>query len=239
MTLLLSNFFRKFLNGSLRFGQTLLPQQCLLCAGASGDALLCKACTDNLPWLPDPHCAVCAQPIPQPGICGACLKKPPRFDDVQAAFAYAFPADALIQAYKYGGNLAIARIAADALLRKITPARCDLIMPAPLARKRLIERGFNQALEIGRLVSRATGIPLMVDACRKIADTPPQASLPWDARAKNLRGVFACDHSLDGKSVAVIDDVLTSGATLNELARCLKRAGAERVTGWIVARVAH
>jgi ComF family protein len=177
---------------ALKFGRTLLPQQCLLCAGASGDALLCTACTH-----------------------------------------------ALIQAYKYGGNLAIAHIAARALLQTITPAHCDLIVPTPLARKRLIERGFNQALEVGRLVSRATGIPLLADACRKITDTPPQASLPWDARAKNLRGAFACDHSLDGKSVAVIDDVLTSGATLNELARCLKRAGAERVTGWIVARVAH
>jgi ComF family protein len=239
MTHSLSNFVRKFLNSSLKFGRTLLPQQCLLCAGASGDALLCTACTHDLPWLPDPHCTICARPIPQPGVCGSCLKKPPRFDRVEAAFAYAFPADALIQAYKYGGNLAIAHIAARALLQTITPAHCDLIVPTPLARKRLIERGFNQALEVGRLVSHATGIPLLADACRKITDTPPQASLPWDARAKNLRGAFACDHSLDGKSVAVIDDVLTSGATLNELARCLKRAGAERVTGWIVARVAH
>src|SRR5574341_553019 len=106
----------------------------------------------------------------------------------------------------------------------------------PLARGRLAERGFNQALEIARVVAARTGIALLRDAARKVADTPPQAALPWKKRAKNVRGAFACDADLTGRRIAVVDDVLTTGATLDELARVLRKAGAAGVTGWVVAR---
>jgi len=105
-----------------------------------------------------------------------------------------------------------------------------------LARGRLAERGFNQALEIARIVSARTGIPLLPLACRKVVDTPPQATLPWKDRAKNVRRAFVCDADLRGKRIAVVDDVLTTGATLGEVARVLRKAGAAEVAGWVVAR---
>ena len=154
-----------------------------------------------------------------------------------AAFSYAFPLDKLIQALKYGENLAVVAVLAQALAARITaiPAP-DLIAPMPLSRERLRERGFNQALEIAKHLSRATGAPLAADLCRRVRNTPPQAGLPLKARVKNMRGAFSCDADLAGKSIAVVDDVLTSGATLNELAKTLRRRGAARISGWVVAR---
>jgi ComF family protein len=106
----------------------------------------------------------------------------------------------------------------------------------PLAPARLRERGFNQALEIARVVSRTTGVKLATAACRRVLDSAPQAALPWRERAKNIRGAFVCDIDLTGMRVAVIDDVLTTGSTLNELARNLRKKGAIEIQGWVVAR---
>ena len=224
-----------FLNNSLIFAHRALPQSCLLCSAASGDAVLCAACDADLPRLPQARCAVCALPIASGRVCGACLDHPPRFDDVTAVFAYRFPVDALVHAFKYGGNLAVGSMLGRALGAAVTE-RVDLIIPMPLARKRLRERGFNQARELARSVGRLTGIPVAADICRKVIETQAQAALPWDERAKNVRGAFVCDADLSHKKVAVIDDVMTTGATLNELARNLRRAGAVEVSGWIVAR---
>jgi ComF family protein len=188
-----------------------------------------------LPWLPSRCCEVCAVPLTSGRICGACLDRPPRFERVEAVFCYDYPLDSLIHAYKYGGRLALAHFMGLALARRVT-RDVDVIVPMPLARGRLAERGFNQALEIARVVATRTGIALLPDACRKVADTVPQAGLPWKERAKNVRRMFVCDADVEGRRVAVLDDVLTTGATLNELARVLLRAGAMSVRGWIVAR---
>jgi ComF family protein len=169
-------------------------------------------------------------------VCGACLDRPPRFHAVSAAFVYGFPVDALVHALKYGGNLAVARILGEALGRTVASERVDLIVPMPLSMQRLRVRGFNQAHEIARSVGRATGIPVAFDLCRKVIDTAAQAALPWKERARNVRGAFVCDADLNERSVAVVDDVMTTGATLDELAKNLRRAGAGEVRGWIVAR---
>lgn len=178
---------------------------------------------------------VCALPLPDGTLCGACLAQPPRYDSTIAVFAYGFPVDALIQRYKYGGQLAIAPLFTGFLSSAVAePA--DLIIPMPLSPQRLRERGFNQSLEIARGVGCLTGIPVVADACRKIVETQPQAALPWKERAKNIRGAFVCDADLRGARVAVVDDVMTSGATVNELARNLRRAGAAHISAWVVAR---
>jgi predicted amidophosphoribosyltransferase len=106
----------------------------------------------------------------------------------------------------------------------------------PLARARLAGRGFNQAMEISRRVAAEFGLDITVDACQRTREGTPQASLPWKHRATNIRNAFACDVDVEGKSIAVVDDVLTTGATLNELALTLKRRGAREVIGWIAAR---
>jgi predicted amidophosphoribosyltransferase len=106
----------------------------------------------------------------------------------------------------------------------------------PLSDARLRERGFNQSQEIARHIAKRCGIALIADACRKTRETPPQAALPWKARAKNVRNAFVCDADFTGRHVGVVDDVMTTGATLNELAKKFKQRGAARVTGIIVAR---
>src|SRR5208282_160046 len=222
-TVRLSNWMALILNSCS------LPQQCLLCAGSSRRAL-CDACYALLPWLPRAHCPQCALPTTNGALCGKCLQHPPHFDRVIAACVYAYPLTELICSYKHQGTLALAPLLAQAITVKTDgDGAADLLVPLPLSRERLRERGFNQALEISRVISRATRIPLVNHACRRVRDSVPQAALPWNERRKNIRGVFACDADLTGKRVAVIDDVLTTGATLNEIAKTLKRAGAAEV----------
>jgi ComF family protein len=233
-----SNFKPRFLNICIKNIQSLLPQSCLLCAARCGHMLLCAACAEQLPRLPASRCAVCAVPVAG-AVCGTCLAHPPRYDEVTAVFSYVHPLDALVQAFKYGGNLALAALLGDALGRTaaaLAAPRPDLLIPMPLTPRRLRERGFNQALELARRVSAVTGIPVAAAICRKVVETQPQAALPWRERAKNVRGAYVCDADLQGRKVAVIDDVMTTGATLNELAKNLKLAGAARVSGWMVAR---
>jgi ComF family protein len=231
----LSNLAAAILNGCLEFVHSRWPQACLLCGAGGGEGMLCVACREDLPWLPSQRCVTCAVPLTSGTVCGGCLDQPPRFDRVQAVFAYRYPVAGLIHACKYGGRLALAGLLGGELARHVT-RNVDAIVPMPLARRRLAERGFNQALEIARPIARRTRIPLLRNACRKIVDTEPQAALPWQERARNIRRAFACDADLRGKRVAVVDDVLTTGATLNELARVLRRAGAVEVVGWVVAR---
>jgi ComF family protein len=212
-----------------------VPQSCQLCGAASGARPLCAACLEELPWLPRGRCEVCAVTLSTGRVCGACLEQPPRFEKVEAVFAYRYPVDSLIRAYKYHGRLALARVLGELLAAAVAPG-VDVIVPTPLAPGRLAERGYNQALEIARVIAGATGVRLAPDACRKTVDTPPQATLPWKERARNVRRTFVCDAELDGACVAVVDDVMTTGSTLNELARVLRKAGAASVRGWVVAR---
>lgn len=237
MTAALSNKSRRLIDCCSFFLQGLLPQRCLLCAAPAPQRPLCDACRADLPRLPDAHCPQCATPGPQGGeLCGACIAAPPAFSSVAAPYAYAWPLAELVQQFKYAGNLALTRLLADALCGAVDATRADLIVPMPLAPARLRARGFNQALELARRASRATGVALAAMACRRVADGVPQAQLPWRERAKNVRGAFVCDLPLDGLRVAVVDDVLTTGASLDELARTLRKCGAREVHGWVIAR---
>jgi ComF family protein len=141
-----------------------------------------------------------------------------------------------VQALKYGGDLVVARVLGEALAKEVAAEGVDVIIPMPLSAQRLRERGFNQALEIARFVSRATGIPIATDACRRVLDTAAQAALPWNARARNVRGAFICDADLRDRTVAIVDDVMTTGATLDELAKNIRHAGAREIRAWVVAR---
>ena len=216
--------------------RTTLPQACALCASPAGTALICAACENSLLHLTQ-ACPGCALPSLHGGWCGQCLSHPPAFDRSDAAFVYAFPLDRLVQTFKYHGALAYADWFARAMLdRRSTPAVGDALIPVPLGRNRQRERGFNQALEIAKPLSRWTGIPLLADVATRVRETPPQASLPWTERARNVRGAFSCKSALNGRRVIVIDDVMTTGASLDEFAGTLKRAGALSVENWLVAR---
>lgn len=154
-----------------------------------------------------------------------------------AAWRYAYPVDRLVQALKFHGRLAIASFFADALASLVEPADVvDVVIPMPLHPSRLTERGFNQAAEIARHLTRRLGTRLAFQGASRIRRTLPQANLPLDERSRNVRGAFACTLDLTDARVAVVDDVMTTGATLGELAKVLKRAGAARVENWVVAR---
>lgn len=211
-------------------------KRCLLC-GASGNDDLCTACRNGLPYLPFDRCPVCALPTAGRLVCGACLAYPPAFTHTVAAVSYAFPIDAMIHSLKYRANLAMAPILADLLAAQIDQVIFpDFIVPMPLHPARLRKRGFNQALEIARHVAKKTRIPLLPDACKRIKNTATQTGLPWKERASNISGAFACKMDLTEKRIAVLDDVMTTGTTLNELARLLRKYGAMEVSGWVVAR---
>jgi ComF family protein len=240
---LLSNFLGSALDsvrrGALDAARRALPQRCELCAAPSGALLLCSACLRSLPRLGS-TCPVCALPTPGGEVCGRCLAHPPPFAATLAAFAYAFPVDRLMHAFKYHGRLALAEWAADAILaergRRRLAVLPDCLVALPLSRERQRERGYNQAYEIARAVARRLRAPLLRNGIRRDRASPPQAALPWSERARNVRGAFACELDLTGITVAGVDDVMTTGASLAEFAKTLKAAGATRVENWIVAR---
>ena len=221
-----------------------LPQACTLCAAPAGIDLVCDDCHRSLARIDGP-CPRCALPLAAGAgaRCLNCLASDYTFDATDAAFAYGFPLDRLVQAYKYNGNLSLAGWFADSMVAhraglggRPGPVAADAIVPMPLAQRRQRERGFNHALEIARGLSRRTGIALMPRAVERTRETAAQATLPWSERAFNVHGAFAATMRFDGLAVIVVDDVMTTGASLEAMARTLKAAGARHVANWVVAR---
>jgi ComF family protein len=215
---------RKFLAG-------LFAGSCYLCRGSAA-SLLCEACDRDLPRLAPPRCPRCALDSSRGEICGRCLREAPRYDATHAALAYEFPADTLVHALKFRGELALAGLLGELLFEQIKNNSVDRVVPVPLSAARLRSRGYNQSAEIARHLRGG----LDLTACVRSRDTPAQMELPYAQRRRNVRGAFACTRSLAGERIAVVDDVMTTGATLDEIAGILKDAGAERVENWVVAR---
>lgn len=225
---------------------SLIPSSCALC-GVEDDNLLCKPCEQRFFTHHPPRCRQCGITVPATDAtlpCATCLQEQPDFDATIVATDYVAPADHLILALKFGHRLAIApllaRLLHDAMLHQTLPSLPDILIPVPLSPQRLADRGFNQALEIARPLSRATGIPLGTRLLERTRDTAMQAQLPLKERHRNMRHAFVPTAegvlTVNGRHIAVIDDVSTSGSTLNAIAEVLKRHGATRVTNLIVAR---
>jgi ComF family protein len=225
------------LNISAEIKRLLPAQPCVLCGSMSQSGLWCAACDCALPYLDAPCCPVCALPIPGGETCGQCLQHPPVFTRATAVFGYTFPLDKLMQAMKYGEQLALAHAFADKLARRIDKADLpDCVIPMPLHPTKLRERGFNQSLLLAAGIARELDVSLLRNTCQRVRDTPPQSVLPWKERKKNVRGAFRCDADLTGKRVALVDDVMTTGASLDALAEAVQKMGASKISVWVVAR---
>lgn len=214
----------------------ILPQTCFICGGPSGAIPVCEHCFVELPPAPDQCCPVCALDSPMGEICGACLLSPPSFDATHALHPYAFPVRELIHALKFNAYFGVVNVFKEALTAAANQFEVDCVVPVPVHPARLAERGFNQAALLAKPVARALRRPLLLRAIVKDKLAPPQAGLDRDGRLRNLKGAFRAVQRFDGACVLVVDDVMTSGSTLNEVAIALRAAGAQRVENLVVAR---
>lgn len=217
----------------------LWPNRCLVCEAPGLDGLdLCAACEGELP-VNAAACRGCALPLAEPGVCGACLAARSPLTQVHAAFVYAAPLDGLLPRLKFGGDLAAGRLVAQLMATHLAHVpRPQALVPVPLHRARLRRRGFDQALELTRPLGRALGLPVLDGALLRIRATREQSTLSAQARQRNLRGAFAVRPRLPLPAhVALVDDVMTTGATLRAAAVALRLAGVQRVDAWVAARV--
>lgn len=224
----------------------MLPSACALCGvqySVHADGAVCAAC-ERAYVLLVARCPCCANPagtLDAGRPCGGCLADRPAFDATLAACDYAAPLDSVVLQLKFGAQLALApwmaRVLHGAVLRAGL-AVPDVLCPVPLGPARLVERGFNQALEVARPLARALGVPVAPQLLRRLRETPAQSGTAAGERKKNVRGAFGVDAAFDvrGRHVGVVDDVMSSGHTLDEVAAVLKRAGAARVTNLVFAR---
>ena len=228
--------WRPLLGALQRF---VLPYRCLLCGAAGEHGLdLCGACAAELPRN---HvcCARCALPLPQAAaLCGQCQRRPPPWDAAWVPFRYAWPLDRLESRFKFGADLAAGRVLSSLWLRESPPAMMPAwLLPVPLHVGRLRERGYNQAIELAKPLASRLGPSLHLNALIRSRATPAQTELGALARRRNVRGAFAARQGTAWPAhVALFDDVMTTGATLSECARVLKRAGVKRVDVWALAR---
>lgn len=221
--------------------------RCLLCLGsAAGIAeCICPACLDDLPWL-GTACRQCALPLAEADrLCDQCLHSPPAFSQVVAPFLYRFPLDSVIPAFKYQHKLTYGRLMARLLLQAVEhhyreqdQALPDLLLPLPLHRARQAQRGYNQALELARPIARQLAIPLDRRNLLRRRATTSQQGLNAEQRRHNLQDAFICRYpeQLHGKHLALLDDVVTTGTTVDEASRTLLGAGAASVSVWCIAR---
>lgn len=219
--------------------RTVFSPRCLLCGESGAEDLdLCRPCTEALPWN-DSACLRCALPLSAPGICGACLRRPPPLTETHAAFVYGFPLDRLVPRFKFHNDLAAGRLLSELMLQGMSGLpKPSALVPVPLHDSRLRRRGYDQAQELARSLARALQVPLLSEALVRTRATAPQSELDAGARQRNLRRAFEVrpgavlpDH------VVLIDDVMTTGATLEAAAKRLRRAGVARVDAWVCARV--
>jgi len=244
---------RKLVDAWLSRAQGVLWEpRCALCGGLgqfpSFD--LCPGCVGDL-RRNSFACVSCAEPL-SGGVadaanhrlrCGLCLRRPPRFDLARCPFLYDYPLDHLIRGLKYQGRTSHSRLLGQLFAREIrehiASAPPQLLIPVPLAQRRFRRRGYNQAIELGRSLERELAIPLCPDVIARTRDTKEQAGLARAARRRNIKNAFAMLRIPAATHVAIVDDVITTGSTVNEMARVLKRAGIARIEVWAMARAAQ
>lgn len=223
----------------------LLPGACVLCScNLNRPVDLCEACESELPWLSS-ACMCCAQPFSlkdsENQICGACVQTPPFFNRTISMFCYQEPIKKLIAGVKFQQKLIYTKLLGELFAKQLSVVYRkenlpECIIPVPLHPKRLRERGYNQALELARPIAKALNIKLDYQSCERVLATQPQTELPASQRYVNVKQAFILKATLRFKHVAVLDDVVTTGHTVNELSKILSSAGVEKIDVWCCAR---
>lgn len=219
------------------------PYHCILCNDKANRELdLCMECENLLPWLQN-TCVSCAVPLvfSTQTICGTCLKRPLPFHSLYVLFFYTEIIKKLITGLKFQQRLIYAHILGTLLAEKISShyqnkMLPDIIIPVPLHKKRLYERGFNQVIELARPISKKLNIPIGYRKCKRVINTAAQSNLPAKQRPNNVKNAFVAHQDLAHKHIALLDDVMTTGHTLIEMSRALYYVGVKRIDVWCCAR---
>ncbi len=227
---------------------TLFPRRCVFCGSARVEpkSFLCYECSQSIRVISHPFCSQCGLPIPglalqSDGLCGRCLSAPPPYSRARYGAYYEGPLREALIRFKYYAALNIGNTLSDVLIaafqRHYDRKEFDLIIPVPVHRKRLFQRGFNQAVILASKLSAKTRLPLYRRSLIKVKDTPPQARLPRAQRIANLRNSFGVHDPVNvrKKNVLLIDDVATTGSTIAEATKTLLKAGASRVDALVLA----
>jgi len=224
-----------------------LPPACLLCGqrlqGSTREPDFCDACMAGVTPLGPAHCCLCARPFSDATsshLCGACLKLPPAFTRVHVAGRYQGSVKDAVHLLKHRNQLALAKplglILGRVVLNSGPGCPLDYIVPVPLHPHRLRQRGYNQALEIARPLSRQLGLPIETGLLRRCRKTPPQQGLPADQRRRNLRNAFSLAGQVAGARVLLVDDIMTTGETVRECCRTLLQGGAKEIQVAVIGR---
>ena len=229
----------------------ILPPICHICRSFipnAGNLHICPTCRDRLPLVSSPLCVICGIPFTGTGSdhrCGACLTHPPHFDTARAHFLYEGALRDLIHSFKYNQNTKLryplALLTLEGVSELLPDHNPNLIIPVPLHRSRLRQRGFNQAVLLGRVLSRQLSLPMLTDVLVRTRSTEPQIELSAAERRLNVKGAFKVrkPDRVAGKRILLLDDVMTTGSTMDECAKELKRAGADVVIAATIARTAR
>lgn len=227
----------------------LFPPVCLLCDSKElyqAGCFICKGCFNSISFISHPVCVRCGKPFltetTRDHVCGSCLTQEPSFNLVRALGKYEGALKNIIQNFKYKQKFSMVNLF-NLLLdhrhnQAITFSSYDLLIPVPLHKSRLRQRGFNQTVILGNILKKKYHLPLRANILQRTTHTPPQVTLPVKERKANMRNVFKVNEpgSVEGKTILLLDDVYTTGATMNECARILKKSGASRVDGFVIAR---
>lgn len=202
------------------------------------NAAWCKQC--ELDFMEECiRCTICAKPHYAATICGKCLLDPPLFSTTTVLFNYAYPVKKIVLNFKFGKRAELSILFSEKLLVRIINKGDKLpetLIPVPLHKKRQAQRGYNQSLELAKNLSKKLGIPVSTGLCKRIVNTDPQSELPVKSRQKNVKDAFALNNDNIPKHIAIIDDVITTGSTINEISKLFKKAGCERIDIWAIAR---